>query len=309
MEKLKRSIGEIVDDFQSKLDSGEIAEIKIIPNPEHVKGNVTSDQVDKYIGYGAYQMQLKYFDNALELFDKALELDDRATLAYANKGSLYSQKGDSEKALYFYNKALEIEPGHLSVLENKMNLLFETMTEANEDEFINTVKAILKYDPKNPNALIYIIQYHVKNNNIEEALISVKTLFADYHGEAIAIQLLISVLHKLPEERVLSEFSTYKNTIDVHAQYQLEYCKGLYLKDIEKYDEAIKVYDALNRIQEFSWNYYQMAIMKSLQNKTQEAIDLLKKTFELEPGLKNDAKQFHQLQSLWADPNFIQLTK
>ncbi|MGF2413463.1 MAG: tetratricopeptide repeat protein, partial [Ferruginibacter sp.] len=88
-----------------------------------------------------------------------------------------------------------------------------------------------------------------------------------------------------------------------------EYCKGLYLKGMGKYDEAINVYEQLNQLQEFSWNYYQMAIIKNLQNKTNEAIKLLKITFTLEPELKNDAKQFLQLQNLWGNIEFIEITK
>ena len=88
--KLEKKNSEMVDDFQSKLDSGEISEIKIQPNPEHKKGNVDKDQIDKYIGYGAYQMERGDLENALELFDKSIELDEKATLAYANKGKLFS---------------------------------------------------------------------------------------------------------------------------------------------------------------------------------------------------------------------------
>ena len=52
-----------------------------------------------------------------------------------------------------------------------------------------------------------------------------------------------------------------------------------------------------------------MAIIKNLQNKTNEAIKLLKITFTLEPELKNDAKQFPQLQNLWSNIEFIEITK
>lgn len=306
---LKNLNADMVADFQEKLDSGVISDIKIKPSADHTKGNVSQDQVDRYIAYGAYQLERGDLDNALELFDKALELDDKAALAYANKGNLYYQKDENDKALQFYNKALELEPNHVKILENKMNLLFETMTEANEREFIETVKGILQNEPEHPNALIYIIQHYLKENDIENAFKSAKKLFANYHSETMAIHLLLDVIHKFPPERALREFADFKVTLSEDAQYQLEYCKGLYLLALGRYDEAINLFEKLNQLQEFSWNYYQMAIAHNFQNKTEETLKLLEQTFKLEPELKNDAKQFPHLQNLWDHPQFIALTK
>jgi tetratricopeptide (TPR) repeat protein len=307
--KLKKLNADMVNAFQQDLDSGLISEIKIIPNAEHTKENIEPDQVDKYIGFGAYQMDRGDLDNALELFDKAIALDEKATLAYANKGTLYYKKDDNEKALFFYNKALQIEPNNLVILENKMDLLCEIMNESNESEFIDTVKTILKNDPENPNALIYIIQFYVKENDIRSAIESIKKLFSDYHRESIATQLLLDVFARLSKDEALKEFDTFKQDIKEDATYQLDYCKGLYLKGIREYDKAIILFEDLNKIQEFSWNYYQIAIMKNLQNKIDESLEFLKITFDMEPELKNDAKQFPELENLWSNAKFIELTK
>lgn len=299
----------MTENLQRDLDSGKITDIKVIPNSEHQKGNTDQDQVDQYIAFGAYQMDRGDLENALELFDKAIELDDKATLAYANKGTLYSRKEDKENALRFYNKALEIEPDNVQILENKMDLLFDTFFKPNEGEFINTVKSILEINPEHPNALIYMIQYYHREQDNENALICVKKLFANYHEETVAIQLLLKTFHKLPQDKALSEFEKYKMVIDDSAKYQLLYCKGLYLKGIEKYDEAIIEFELMNEVQEFSWSYYQMAIIKNLQNKTVEALELLKATFKLEPELMNDAKEFPELENLWTNPTFIKMVK
>ncbi|PTX61995.1 tetratricopeptide repeat protein [Kordia periserrulae] len=309
--KLRKKVTEMVDDFQSKLDSGEISEIKIQPNPEHKKGNVDKDQIDKYIGYGAYQMERGDLENALELFDKAIELDEKATLAYANKGKLFSLKNDNEKALLFTNKALEFEPNHKQILDNKVDIVFELFQEnkLTEEEFISYIKDILKHDSENPNGLIYIIQYHLKQNQINEALQSVKKLFINYYTEQITIQLMLNTLGQFPQKEALKQFDIIESESNEDAKYQLKYNKGLYLKGIGKLDEAIELYEDLNKIQEFSWNYYQMAIIKNLQNKTDESLKFLESTFRLESELKEDAKNFPELQNLWVNPKFIELTK
>lgn len=288
-----------------------ISEIKIVPNPEHTSGNTDRDQIDRYIGYGAYQMDRGDLDNALELFDKAIELDENATLAYANKGKLYALKNNTEQALFFTNKALELEPGHQQILENKVDFAFELFQEGKieEDEFILNIKDVLANDPENPNALIFIIQFYQKENLIDDAARSVRKLFQKYYPENVTIQLMVDTMNMLPEEQAMKQFDIIENESREEAKYQLKYNKGLYLKGIGKYDEAILLYDQLNAVQPFSWNYYQMAIMKNLQGKTSECLELLKTTFELEPELKEDARNFPQLQNLFANPEFINITK
>lgn len=308
--KLENKNSEMINDFQEKLDSGIITEMKIKPNPEHTKGNVDKDQVDKYIGYGAYQMERGDLDNALELFDKAIELDETATLAYANKGKLYYEKNESEKALFFINKALDLEPKHKQILDNKVDLVFEMFQENKIDEFkfINEIKGVLINDPENPNALIYVIQFYLKNNQINEAVLSVKRLFLNYYSEGITIQLMLDTYGKLTENEALEQFDLMAIEVTEEAEYQLYYNKGLYLKGKRKYEEAIQVFDKLNKIKVFSWNYYQMAIIKNLEGKTDESLELLKTTFGLEPGLREDAKNFPELQNLWPLPKFIEIT-
>lgn len=309
IEKLKSVNATMVNDFQQKIDSGEIIDIRITPNNEHVKSKVDADQVDRYMGYGAYQLERGNLDNALELLDKALELDDKATLAYANKGSLYAKKGDNKKAIEFYNKALELEPGNVKVLENKMNLLFENISQSGDEEFINTVKTILAYEPDSPNALIYIVQFYLKESDLTNALNSLKRLFANHYSEDIVIQLLLYTFSGLTKKEALIEFELFKQQIRPEAQYQLEYCKGLYLKGIGDRQSAFEVFENLNKIQSFSWNYYQMAIMANLENRTTECLQLLSKTFELEPQLKMDAKQYPELRNLWENEEFIGISK
>ncbi len=311
VEKLQRINSEMVNDFQKDLDSGLISEIKIQPNPEHKKGNVDKEQIDKYIAYGAYQMERGDLENALELLDKAIELDEKATLAYANKGKLYSLKNDNEKALLFTNKALDFETNHRQILDNKVDIVFELFQENKiiEAEFISKIKEVLKQDSENPNALIYIIQFYLKKNQINEALQSVKKLFKNYYTEQITIQLMLNTLGQLSQEEALKQFDFIENEANDEAKYQLKYNKGLYLKGIGKFDDAMKIYDELNNVQEFSWNFYQIAIMKNLQGRTEECLKFLKTTFKLEPELKGDAKNYPELQNIWANPEFIEITK
>jgi tetratricopeptide (TPR) repeat protein len=48
--------------------------------------------------------------DALKCFDKAIELDRNYSLAYYNKGVLYTDIGDYRRALECFTKTLEIDP-------------------------------------------------------------------------------------------------------------------------------------------------------------------------------------------------------
>ncbi|QXP78792.1 MULTISPECIES: tetratricopeptide repeat protein [Winogradskyella] len=220
------------------------------------------------------------------------------------------KKGDNIKSVEFYNKALEFEPNHIQILENKMNSMYEIMATVGEEKFIDSVKDVLNADKKSPNALIYIIQYHIKQNDRELALKNLKHLFSDYYSEQIAIQLLLQIFNSITDkEKAFIEFDKLESGLSNDAKYQMNYCKALYLKGIRNFEEAIELFKSLNKQQEFSWNYYQIGIIKNIQNKTDESIEYLKKTFELEKDLKQDAKRYSELQNLWSNPEFIKITE
>lgn len=250
-------------------------------------------------------------ENALQLFDKAIELDDQAVLAYANKGKLYAMQNDFVQALFFTNKALEIDPNHEQILDNKVDILFELLSEDKIDgaTFISGIQDVLTKNPENPTALVYITQFYLQTQRIQEALQAVKVLFKNYYSDTNTIELMITTMHQLTVEQALSAFDVIEREVDEEAKYQLRYNKGLYLKGIGTYDEAIYEFNYLNSIQEFSWSFYQMAIIQNIQGKREECFSNLRTTFRLEPQLKEDAKTYWELQNLWNDPEFIELTK
>ncbi len=298
--KLKTANSKSEDAFEDELESDDFEILNVVPNEEHTKENTTQDQVDMYIGFGAYQLESGNLDNALALLDKAIELDDTATLAYANKGKLYALKEDYMQALYFTNKALEFEPTHEQILDNKLDILYEILEEEkmDEHEFIANVNDVRSKSPENPNALIYCIQYYLKHNLKTDALTAVKQLFKNYFHETLTIQLMIDTMNLFTEEEALIEFKNIEKEVNERAQYQLYYNKGLYLKGIRKYDHAIEVFNQLNQIEPFSWNYYQIAIINNVQGNLEACLENLKLTFDLEPDLKEDAKHYHELQNL-----------
>lgn len=92
-------------------------------------------------------------------------------------------------------------------------------------------------------------------------------------------------------------------------KYNIEYRKGLYLKSKKQYESAKIVFLNLNSEDEFAWNYYQLGIIENLQRNTEQSLNYLKKTFNLDPRLKIDAKTFPELENLRENVEFINLIK
>ena len=60
------------------------------------------------------------YDRAIALFSKALEINPRYAAAYNNRGVAYAKgKGQYDKAISDYNKAIEINPGLAEAYDNR----------------------------------------------------------------------------------------------------------------------------------------------------------------------------------------------
>jgi tetratricopeptide (TPR) repeat protein len=474
LENLSNLNEKLAKEMEQGLSSGNII-AEFTPNPAHTRDNVDQEQIDRYIGYGAFQLEHKNCDNAMELFNKAIELGDKTGLAHANLGAVhhelnnyqqsvenydeaiklnpgiagfYCSKGlalevlgdkigakqsyekaiqldasytialnnlgvlqigdeNYQEALDCFNKLLAVEPADADAIVNKLSILveldlrdalafyisipdvidlyeveriivnalltkytevesiswlevlyrsskeskyirlqslvlyganklgsfelintylrsnpsdqsaidlkldlaFQLMETIGEPRFIESVDECLALDDKNPTALNYKIQILLKQQKLAEALDRVDDLFMTYYKEQKVLHLFTQVYNQLDKEIAMLRFEKFAKQLDVNANYQLGYMKGLYLKGKRYHDEAILAFTVLNEERKFSWNYYQIAIIENTKGNTERCLLNLKKTFELEPELKEDAKNYIELQNLAADANFQSLLR
>jgi tetratricopeptide (TPR) repeat protein len=120
-------------------------------------------------------------------------------------------------------------------------------------------------------------------------------------------------------ELLMQVFGLYNNENDIlglfdelsqshiEQKYNIEYRKALYLKSISRFKEAKLIFESLNNEFEFAWNYYQMAIIENVMGETASCLEYLKKAFEFDPRLKEDAKRFPELANLRDEQQFIAL--
>lgn len=65
-------------------------------------------------------------EKALKAFEKAIEIEPRFAFPYNNIGNIYLDRGEFDKAIEYYKKAIEIDPNHAFTYNNVGNLYLRT---------------------------------------------------------------------------------------------------------------------------------------------------------------------------------------
>ena len=85
---------------------------------EETRKNLTAAYTNRGVAYG----KKGEVDRAIADFDKAIALDPKLAFAYFNRGVAYEKKGDKEQAIADFRKALEIDPSHQDAKEGLKRL-------------------------------------------------------------------------------------------------------------------------------------------------------------------------------------------
>ena len=125
-------------EIQKKM-GGKVSREKI----DHIKGLIDKNEklpaaqhsaapaqdVNFYFKSGANYYFKGEYDKAISDFDRAVELAPDDCYAYCNRGSAYERKGDYARALSDYNKAVELNPKDQFIYFNR-GLIYESKAEA-----------------------------------------------------------------------------------------------------------------------------------------------------------------------------------
>ena len=79
-------------------------------SPEQVRKGKVDERTDIYNLKGFCHFKLKQHEQAIEAFTRVLELNPGSAIDYANIGSNYREMEEKDKAIYFYEIALSIDP-------------------------------------------------------------------------------------------------------------------------------------------------------------------------------------------------------
>jgi tetratricopeptide (TPR) repeat protein len=108
---------------------------------------MTSDDDNSWYGMGNARAKERDNEDALIAYDKALELDPNHVSAWNNKGIILSRLERFEEAIECYDKAIEIEPQYANAWYNKANALRnfgQSLVDKANDDRTNAPKMINK---------------------------------------------------------------------------------------------------------------------------------------------------------------------
>ena len=108
---------------------------------------MTSDDDNYWYGMGNVRAKEGDNEDALIAYDKALEVDPNHVSAWNNKGIILSRLEKFEEAIECYDKAIEIEPQYANAWYNKANALRnfgQSLVDKANDDRTNAPKMINK---------------------------------------------------------------------------------------------------------------------------------------------------------------------
>lgn len=175
-------------------------------------------------------------------------------------------------------------------------------------------KSDLKESYSDENTFIYdtigLILVYFYESDKSSAIKLYKDLAQEYPENEDIVWLYIEVICVINIDNSIVFVKQYleqkKQVHDFEYQYNIEYQKGLALKRMGYNREAIELWTSLNKIQEFSWNYYQVGILQNILNEP-NCLENIKKGIEMDINIKEDAKKYHELDNLRTNPNFLKL--
>jgi superkiller protein 3 len=112
-----------------------------------------------------YNMQ-KY-DQAQDLYQKILTKDPKHASAMARLGDIFGSKGEFDKAVDYYNQALEIENDNCALWFNLGVLYFQEIKD--NDNAINAFSRTVDLCPEDNNAFINLAVAYITSERFDEA--------------------------------------------------------------------------------------------------------------------------------------------
>lgn len=131
------------------------------------------DFPEAYNNLGTLYLLLKKWDLAIDCFQKASSylLYKTPHFAQNNMGLAYHNKGDYQKAIEHYQKAVELFPSYSPCYEN-LARTYEAMN--NWEPAIEAYKKSIDYDPGYPVSHLNLARLYLKLNRADEAVIELK---------------------------------------------------------------------------------------------------------------------------------------
>jgi len=211
--------------------------------------NTSSEFEEGLINLAICYGYLNKLDKSEEIFLRVLEIFPlRKYICYTNIGIIKSKQNKYEKAIYYFDKALEINPNSEEVLINKSTAYFDL---GDFNESLKIINIILDLNKNNQKAIINMAATLNMMSEYEESIKwSNYILNIDEKNELALINLSESFsgqkkyIESIKLYKKINKFSTnYHNTL---------INKGLIFHNLGKYEKSLKYFDKVLQSNKFN---------------------------------------------------------
>lgn len=250
-------------------------------------------EIDKFLKKNTNAEMFKekgdiYFDEgqynrAIKFYDKSIELNPYNLGAFHNKGSAYLEQGKLKNALIYFTEAVRIKPSSQQVRKNRNEVVKRINIEkrgTHENEYIkNRSDEFFK-------EISTAISFK-EAGQFKKAMEKIDQMLADNSGHNEILSLKAELLRKMGrfEEsiQILDQIIKQKPKlrdllIDVYEN------KGISLKNLGRYEEALECYDQVIKLNpELTTIYTNKGNIFMELNRMEESLAMHQKAIKLDP--------------------------
>jgi tetratricopeptide (TPR) repeat protein len=251
-----------------------------------------------------------YWDKVCADFDARPEFrrDNDAAKTFSKQrsaiGGLYSFRHMTEQAEYAYKQALQLCP---ESPEANFRLAQLYMEQGRVEDAVTVLEALKKLDPLNPKisqAIQQIQGFRQQRSQLQQLE---QARAASPRDVRLVMQLAQAYARLGQTDRIPALCESYLTQPDLSANEMIQVAQ-VYMM-INRVDQALAALQyILSRHPQDSQSYYAIALIRSAQGVTNEALDALEKAIQFTPQLRDQARGDQRLTNLRGHPRFQQLT-
>lgn len=196
-----------------------------------------------YTSLGDCNYRMENFIDAKESYQKALAINDALAEAWAGLGYVYSDTGESIKAINHFKHAYSLEPFNDDHL---YNLAAEYRKINDNENALICLQTIEQYQPVDPDLYFFLGDLLADMNRPKEALQYLQTGIERTHGDASLIYLTAFIYLELNERTLAMSF------LEQALQANPEYAKEFIEYNPEMITNDQEVMDTISRYQHLS---------------------------------------------------------
>lgn len=245
--------------------------------------NLIFKSSDKYINAGSAYYSKGEINKAVQEFTRALEYDNDNYEGHLGLGNSYTKKTEYNKAIFEYKKLVELEPAN-SLGYTKLGKIY--LLKNNEDEALEAFNQALDFNQSDFEAHNGLGQLFYKNQFYDKATLEFQKSLEIKPGQSFAHRNMGLIFSKLGEKAKAETAFVKTLELDDQDKVAIKMMGELYYKN-GKYGKAIPLLKQYLAQDETSpAPLLQLGNAYIIQKRYEEAFQVFKKLLELSPESK-----------------------